>query len=60
MTKGIMNYRLSWNDWNGGHFSRSFVSKEERDKFIPRIKKTDKKGNVNYHTWETDDIYLNI
>ena len=36
-------YKLSWNDWNGGMYTRCFDTEEERTKFIERIKRTDKK-----------------
>lgn len=48
-------YYVSWNDWNGGQYCRSFKTKEEKEKFIERIVRTDKNGNKNYKTWESED-----
>lgn len=36
-------YYVSWNDWNGGQYFRSFKTKEEKEKFIERIVRTDKR-----------------
>lgn len=53
MTMKKKMYYVSWNDWNGGQYCRSFKTKEEKEKFIERIARTDKKGNKNYKTWES-------
>lgn len=52
MIKEKLVYRLAWYDWNGGAYDRSFDTEEERAAFIPRIKKTDHKGNINYYKYE--------
>lgn len=45
-------YMLQWNDGNGGSYTRTFYTYEERANFIPRIAKRDCRGQLNYTVWE--------
>ena len=47
-------YKLQWNDGNGGSYTRTFNSYEERAAFIPRIEKRDWRGLLNYTVWENN------
>lgn len=58
-----MYFMLQWNDGNGGSYTKSFSTMEERTAFIPRISRRDWRGHLNYTVWErstTDTIpYIN-
>lgn len=45
-------FMLAWNDNNGGSYTRSFATYEERAAFIPKISKRDWRGLLNYTVWE--------
>ena len=45
-------FMLQWNDGNGGSYTRTFSTYEERAAFIPRISRRDWRGQLNYTVWE--------
>ena len=43
---------LSWNDGNGGSYTRTFTTYEERETFKKRVERRDWRGMLNTTVWE--------
>ena len=52
MENKTIYFMLSWNDGNGGSYTRTFTTYEERETFKKRVERRDWRGMLNTTVWE--------
>ena len=57
---GKVLYKLQWNDGQGGVFTKTFHSWEEREAFRARVEQRDWRGLSNVTVWESKGAEMTV